>query len=114
MSRGRKGKSQKGTFLEDNMRRAVRQVLVGEGGAKLSLRKAEKQNDVSFQTLQRYVKKEKNKANPSEQISMKSNYKHRLIFTENEENQLVQYVIKCSKMCYGQTANSKKHPCVGL
>jgi hypothetical protein len=31
------------------MRRAIRQV--GEGGAKLSLRKAAEKNDVSFQTL---------------------------------------------------------------
>jgi hypothetical protein len=73
-------------FLEDNMRKPVRQVLVGEGAVQLSLRKATKQNDVSFQTLQRYVKKKKSKAHPNDQVSMNSNYKRRLVFSENEEN----------------------------
>jgi hypothetical protein len=68
------------------MRKPVRQVLVGEGAVQLSLRKATKQNVVSFQTLQRYVKKKKSKAHPNDQVSMNSNYKRRLVFSENEEN----------------------------
>lgn len=82
MSRGRTRKTQKGTFSEESMKKAVRQVLIGEGGTKFSLRKAALENGLSFQTLQRYVKKELNKGNPDMQISMKSNYKHRLIFNE--------------------------------
>ncbi|KAG5874485.1 hypothetical protein JTB14_003384 [Gonioctena quinquepunctata] len=84
MSRGRKRKSQKGLILEEDMKRAVRQALIGEGGLKLSLRKAATYNGISFQTLQRYVKKEREKANPN----MKSNYKQRLIFNEDEERAL--------------------------
>lgn len=108
MSRGRKRKSQKGTFSEEDMRRAVRQVLVGEGGIKLSLRKAAAQNRVSFQTLQRYVKKEQNKTNSDVQLPMKSNYKHRLVFSDEEEKDLVNYVIKCSKMCYGKSTKDTR------
>lgn len=108
MSRGRKRKSQKGTFLEADMRRAVQQVLVGERGVKLSLRKAAAKNGVSFQTLQRYFKKEQQKAIPDIHIAMKSNYKHRLIFTEEEEKELVNYIIKCSKMCYGKTTKDTR------
>jgi hypothetical protein len=48
--------------------------------------KATEQNDVSSQTLQRYVKKKRSKAHPNDQVSMNSNYKHRLVFSENEEN----------------------------
>lgn len=108
MSRGRKRKSQKGLFSEECMRTAVRQVLIGEGGVKLSLRKAAEENGLSFQTLQRYVKKEREKTDPNMQISMKSQYKHRLIFTDNEERALVDYVIMCSKMCYGQTTKDTR------
>ncbi|KAG5861868.1 hypothetical protein JTB14_002082 [Gonioctena quinquepunctata] len=85
MSRGRKRKSQKGLFLEEDMKRAVRQVLIGEGGVKLSLRKAATDNGISFQTLRRYVEKEK--ANPNIEISMKSNYKHRDISSDEDSGE---------------------------
>lgn len=88
MSRGRKRKSQKGTFSEENMRQAVRQVLIGDNGVKLSLRKAAQENGVSFQTLQRYVKKTRCNIDAIGESSMKSNYKHRLVFNENQENEL--------------------------
>ncbi|KAG5877349.1 hypothetical protein JTB14_005149 [Gonioctena quinquepunctata] len=79
------------------MKRAVRQVLIGEGGVKLSLHKAATDNGISFQTLQRYVKKEREKANPNIEIPMKSNHKHRLIFNEVEDKALVNYVITSLK-----------------
>lgn len=109
MSRGRKRKSQKGTFSEENMRQAVRQVLIGDNGVKLSLRKAAQENGVSFQTLQRYVKKTRCNIDAIGESSMKSNYKHRLVFNENQENELASYVIKCSKMCYGRTTKDTRN-----
>ncbi|KAK9722958.1 CENP-B N-terminal DNA-binding domain [Popillia japonica] len=89
------------------MKRAVLQVLKGKKGVKLSLRKAATENGLSFQTLQRYVKKEVNKTDANEQISMKSN-RDTLKRNDKEEKELVYYVIKCSKMCYGKTTKDTR------
>jgi len=97
------------TPKRDNMRQAVRQVLIGDNGVKLSLRKAAQENGVSFQTLQRYVKKTRCNIDAIGESSMKSNYKHRLVFNENQENELASYVIKCSKMCYGRTTKDTRN-----
>ncbi|KAJ8964067.1 hypothetical protein NQ314_005150, partial [Rhamnusium bicolor] len=57
MTRGRKRKTDKGSFKEEQMKRAGLQVI--EQGS--SLRKAADQNNVKFQTLASYVKKAETK-----------------------------------------------------
>lgn len=57
---------------------------------------------VSFQTLQRYVKKMKNEEDSnSEDIRMCPNYSVRQIFSSEQEHDLAHYVDTCSKMCFG-------------
>jgi hypothetical protein len=82
---GVKGKAKKAVFRRQ-YEKARTASFSRRRWVQLSLRKAAEQNHVSFQTLQRYVKKKKSKAHPHDQVSMKSNYKHRLVFSENKEN----------------------------
>ncbi|KAJ8931695.1 hypothetical protein NQ314_015342 [Rhamnusium bicolor] len=67
MARGRKRKTDKGSFKEEQMKRAVLQMI--EQGS--SLRKAADQNNVKFQTLASYVKRQKQ--NVGVEIRMKPN-----------------------------------------
>lgn len=102
MSRGRKRKTDKGMFSEDSMRQAVEAVLTGGiNGHKLSLREAALEYNVKFQTLFRYVKKARE--NPDLPIRMTPNYKCRLIFSNEQEICLKDYMLTCSKMCYGKS-----------
>ncbi|KAB0803423.1 hypothetical protein PPYR_00393 [Photinus pyralis] len=100
MSRGRKRKTEKGNFSEASMKRAVEEVVRHN----VSLRVAASNNNVKFQTLFRYVKKLKADPNKSlEEVTMKPNYQSRLIFTSEQEKMLVDYILRCSKMCYGKS-----------
>lgn len=56
---------------------------------------------MKFQTLQRYVTKQR--ANPNQDIALTPKYKSRLIINEEEESSWVDYIILCSKMCYGKS-----------
>lgn len=62
MSRGRKRKSQhEGLLSEKDMKRAVQQVLIGEGGVKLSLRKGATDNGISFTHCKDMLRNKKKK-----------------------------------------------------
>lgn len=63
--------------------------------------KAAKDYGLNFQTLQKYVTKQR--ANPNQNIAMIPKYKSRRIINEEEESSLVDYIILCSKMCYGKS-----------
>lgn len=65
-----------GTFSEENMKEAVKLVL-----GDMSLRKAAEQKLVKFQTLARYVKKQKNDLKSN--IRMCPRYDCRLVFNKN-------------------------------
>lgn len=94
---GKKKKSTKGLFTEAAMKNAVKDVISNH----MSLREAAERNDVKFQTLARYVNKQKK--SPNESIHMKPKYDTRRIFTDEQESSLVNYVLQCSKMCYGKS-----------
>ncbi|XP_072392494.1 uncharacterized protein [Diabrotica undecimpunctata] len=81
-----------GRFSEDMMRQAVELV---QGGT--SIRQAARIKGVSFQTVHRYVKKYQQ----DENVCLCPNYKVKQIFTIEQENDLCEYIIKCSKMFYG-------------
>lgn len=96
MSRGRKRKTDKGSFSEETMRRAVMDVIEN----KMSLRQAAKEYDLKLTTLHRYITKTKTQG---EDIRMAPKYRSRQVFSDAEEISLAQYMIQCSKMCYGKS-----------
>ncbi|XP_044764429.1 uncharacterized protein LOC123320994 [Coccinella septempunctata] len=99
MSRGRKRKSDKGLFSADSMKQAVKDVIVHN----LSLRKAAEKNNVKHQTLARYVKKTQDTKGNKEELSYRPHYDTRRVFSDEQENILKDFIIKCSQMCYGRS-----------
>ncbi|KAI5707568.1 hypothetical protein M8J77_005136 [Diaphorina citri] len=77
------------------MQEAVNLVLNGR-----SIRSVAEEKGLKFQTLGRYVQKQK-KAGPDEKIMMKPNYAVSKVFSDAQEDELASYVIICSKMFYG-------------
>lgn len=84
-----------GNSGEKEMTEAVNLVL----NENYSLREAAKAKGVPYVTLFRYVKKKKN--NPESNIKMEPNYDVRKVFSKEQEQDLANYIQKCSKMCYG-------------
>jgi hypothetical protein len=84
MARGRNRKTEKGLSNENDMKAAVQLVIE----QKQSIRKAAERFGLKFQTVFEYVKRQ--------------------IFTQEQENTLVDYILNCSKMCYGQTIKNIK------
>lgn len=83
-----------GTFSEENMREAVKLVL-----GSMSLRNATEQKLVKVSNISQVCKETKNDLKSI--IRMCPRYDCRLVFNKNQEKQLVNYLIECSKMCYG-------------
>lgn len=94
MPRNPKRKTEIGTFSETVMREAVQLVLSGR-----SLRSVAVEKNLSFQTLGRYVKKQKEA--PDQIIRMVPNYSVNKVFNDQQEEELASYIITCSKMFYG-------------
>jgi hypothetical protein len=57
-----------------------------------------------FQTLYRYIKKEK--TNPERDIKMKPHYDVRNVFTEDQQRDLADCINTLSKMCHGLSATA--------
>ena len=96
MVRQRKlSKRKKGVTSADDMEEAVKRVLNGQ-----SLRHVCTDTSINFSTLQRYVNRAR-KTNDTNTIAFTPNYSCRKVFTDNEENELEQYLLKASKMHYG-------------
>lgn len=87
-------KTNKGSFKSENMREAVDLVIGGK-----SIRSVAKDKGLAVATLARYVTKQK--AHPEENIRTVPNYGVRKIFSSEQENTLVDYILTCSKMFYG-------------
>ncbi|KAK4880912.1 hypothetical protein RN001_004231 [Aquatica leii] len=103
MVRNRVRKSNKGSFLENDMRAAL--DLVNQGR---SIRQAAKLKNVNFVTLSRYVKKRTVNEGDTN-LRYVPRYNVREVFTLEEENKLKEYLITCSKMFYGRpVAECKK------
>ncbi|GLV46101.1 Arc2 [Carabus blaptoides fortunei] len=81
-----------GIFSEELMREAVKFVVI-DG---MKIREAARRNNLSFQTLSRYVKKFK--TNPL--CKMAPNYKVYEILSSELEEALLRYITTCSKMFY--------------
>src|SRR3978361_1339982 len=91
----RKRKTERGIFNEDDMREAV--LLVKQNN--YSIRRAANMKNVNYTTLFRYIKR--SDFNPD--LKFKPKYNTRNIFSENEETLLAEYLIECSKRCFGVT-----------
>lgn len=97
MVRNRERKTDRGLHSDTNMREAVDLV---EGG--MSLRVVADLKNVKCTTLHRYVQKKKEAAEGGGvPIPMTPNYAVRRIFSSELEVALEQYLVTCSKMCYG-------------
>lgn len=95
MVRNRVRKTDRGLHSEANMREAVELV---EGG--MSLQNAAELKDVKCTTLHRYVQKKKAMRDGAE-IRMTPHYAVQKISSSEIEDSLEQYLVTCSKMCYG-------------
>ncbi|KAK9702438.1 CENP-B N-terminal DNA-binding domain [Popillia japonica] len=98
MARGRQRKTTKGDFTKEQMEAGVRLVVEEQ----MSLRKAAERTGIKFQTLQRYVTKQKT-AGIGTSIRLTPNYASRRIFTSEQEATLEEYAVTCAKMCYGKS-----------
>lgn len=94
MPRKYERKTQIGSFTDACMREAVNRVLSGR-----SIRSVAKELNLSFQTLARYVTKQR--LSPNDQLRMTPNYRVKQVFTDEEELTLVSYLVTCSNMFYG-------------
>lgn len=96
MARNRSRKTAIGLTPADVMQNAIN--LYNNG---LSLRKVSERTGVPYVTLFRYAKKQKE--NPLEQIRLTPKYNSRQIFDNDQEKELVKYILTMSKMGYGLT-----------
>ncbi|KAJ8706846.1 hypothetical protein PYW07_012924 [Mythimna separata] len=97
MVRNRKRKTDYGLHSEKDMAEAI---LMVESG--VSLRKAANEKHVNFMTLQRYVqKKKKCSEHEAGHIRLTPNYANRVVFSVDQEKALQEYLVNCSRMCYG-------------
>lgn len=93
-------KRSKPEFSEDDMQRAIDAVKKKE----LSLRKAAQVYGVTHTALFYRLKKIKNcDAQPESREHFSSKHSFRQVFTNEQEELLVSYIIKCSRMNYGLT-----------
>src|SRR5688572_27251178 len=96
MARNRKRKTERNIVPDSVMREAVELVQSGQ-----SIRKVAKQKTIKKSTLFRYVTKVKRSVVDLSQYAPK--YNSRQIFSSEEEQDLADYMITCSNMCYGLT-----------
>lgn len=104
--RNRQRKKNISSFTDEEMRTAVQLVL----NENYTIRKAAEEYNVHYVTLSRYVNKQK-KANDEgvgEEVRMTPKYKSHLIFTAEQETSLADYLVTCSKMCYGQSTHDTR------
>lgn len=92
-------KTDRGLFKDEDMRAAVDLVIK----KKRCLREAAKHYKLSFQTLHRYVSKEVKYPGTFAHRAMVPKYDARKILTSEQEKELAEYMITCSKMCYGKS-----------
>ncbi|CAI6372200.1 unnamed protein product [Macrosiphum euphorbiae] len=93
MGRNRVRKTTIGTFTHEEMSNAVDMVLNGV----CSIREAARRNNLKIPTVARYVKKK----SKNSLARMCPKYNSRQVFTSSIEKELVNYLLQCSKMCYG-------------
>ncbi|XP_055904276.1 uncharacterized protein LOC129940069 [Eupeodes corollae] len=88
----------KGFHTRDEMKQALLNIDAG-----MSIRKAAKECKLSYHTVRRYFLKSKN-SDPLSDIRLTPNYQHLMIFTEEQETSLKQYIDYCASIFYGITA----------
>lgn len=95
MPRNRVRRTGIGLTSQDQMEAAIN--LVKDG---MKIRAAAKCKKIPYTTLYRYIKKSKSALGP---VRLTPNYCVNRVFTDEQEQSLVDYIIKCSQMFYGLT-----------
>lgn len=100
MPRDRKRKTNIGLHTQNEMRAALRMIADGQ-----KIRSVSKLTNIPFTTLYRYHNKIKNSSDedPMNTEKLTPNYAVRKIFSDDQEKDIVNYLIKCSQMFYGLT-----------
>ena len=98
MPRNRVRKTRIGLHTEEQMRNAVQLVFYGQ-----KIRSVAKTTRIPYTTLNRYYKKVQNNPNPENTVRLTPNYAVNKLFTDEQEQSIVDYVLKCSQMFYGLT-----------
>ena len=86
-----------GATTAGDMLRATKRVIEGSQ----SIRAVAKQTGIPRATLRRYV--DKARRNGLEEARMAPNYKNAMVFTEKQENDIVDYLQMASRMHHGLT-----------
>lgn len=99
-------KTDRGNINEENMNRAITEVLEKT----LSIRKAAEKHNVMASTLQHRVEKMRKttEQNTKESYLFSSKYTVSQVFTTEQEKMLTDYMINCSKMHYGLSLNQTR------
>ena len=80
------------------MKRAVERVIAGE-----KIRKVALMESVNRQTLCKYVSLYKRAQSAQQEAVFKGNLRTRVVFTLEDEAELTEYILQCSRICYGLT-----------
>lgn len=97
MPRNRSRKTNIGLHTKEQMQHALELI----NNENRSIRSAAELTGIPFATLRRYYHKQKDSDGSA--IRLTPNYEVRRIFSVEEEQSLVDYIIKCSQMFYGLT-----------
>lgn len=93
-------KGTKGMHSDVAMRTAIDYVRKG-----MRMRTAAKQTGINRTTLARYMKKFGDTDLIPDEVKLKSNFNHHQIFSKEQEDDLVQYILLRVSIGYGLTAN---------
>lgn len=98
MPRNRIRKTNIGLHTEEQMSNALK--LISDGR---TIRSVAKSTAIPYTTLYRYHVKSTKNPDPAKPVRLTPNYAVHKIFTDAEEKEIVDYIIKCSQMFYGLT-----------
>lgn len=95
MVRSYKRKTDRGKIENDVMKKAVEEVNGGK-----AIRQVAKEFTIPYPTLRRYVVLQKNRPNNNSITRFTPHYDNHKVFTTDQEKELVNYLLTCSKMCF--------------
>lgn len=98
MPRNRVRKTNIGLHTEEQMSNALK--LISDGR---TIRYVAKSTAIPYTTLYRYHVKSTKNPDPAKPVRLTPNYAVHKIFTDAEEKEIVDYILKCSQMFYGLT-----------
>ncbi|KAK9873028.1 hypothetical protein WA026_020759 [Henosepilachna vigintioctopunctata] len=98
MPRNRVRKTSIGLHTEEQMSNGLKLISDGQ-----KIRAVARSTGIPFTKLYRYHMKVKNNPDPEKPIRLTPNYAVDKIFGDEQESDIVDYIVKCSQMLYGLT-----------